>query len=426
MVVFGAEIQGCKKALPVVDCGCRRQQNTHGKDFPHLPRVQQTRKGFQPMKEYSTSGPKRQEGKTNKRQQSTTKILWADPDTGEAVELEPLRDDKFPWQQRKLKGLDLATLYRTAKLPDKAEKVLSCSTWLQYLATPDDRRQLHHFNACKNRLCPICNKRKAKRMAAQLLKVLDKVQADHKGTQLIFLTLTLRNCEGDKLRATLDELTPAWFRLIRRRPFARAVRGWFRAIEITYNEDADTYHPHIHAILVVENAYFYKNSPLYLTQPTWEKMWRESLRVNYNPRVDVRSTYGKGGKTRKAKKERGEVLEAAKYATKDSDFLNPRMATEKAAEIVATYDAALHRKRLTAMGGWVKEAAAALAVDVEDDSDLVHDTDGEGELTAATAELLEDYGWHFGVSQHVLMFRQNNPDYQGGSTDDMDDGPGDA
>ncbi|MGC8000873.1 hypothetical protein, partial [Salmonella enterica] len=84
---------------------------------------------------------------------------------------------KFPWRERKLKGLDLATLYRTAKLPDKAEKVVSCSTWLQYLATPDDRRQLHHFNACKNRLCPICNKRKAKRMAAQLLKVLDKVQA---------------------------------------------------------------------------------------------------------------------------------------------------------------------------------------------------------------------------------------------------------
>ena len=106
----------------------------------------------------------------------------------------------------------------------------------------------------------------------------------------------------------------AYFAASRSRPFARAVRGWFRAIEITYNEDADTYHPHIHAILVVENAYFYKNSPLYLTQPTWEKMWRESLRVNYNPRVDVRSTYGKGGKTRKAKKERGEVLEAAKYA----------------------------------------------------------------------------------------------------------------
>lgn len=370
------------------------------------------------MKEYTTSGPKTQEGKTNKRQQTTTKILWVDPDTGEAIEYERLLDEKFPhWRNGKLKGFDLATLYRAAQIPDKADKVVSCSTWLQYDATRDGRRQLRHFNACKNRLCPICSKRKAKRMVVQLLKVLDKVQADHKGTQFIFLTLTLRNCEGDKLRATLDALTTAWVKLIKRRPFTRAVKGWFRAIEITYNEDTDTYHPHIHALLVVENAYFYKNSPLYLTQPTWEKMWRESLQVDYNPRVDVRSTYGKGGKTRKAKKERGEVLEAAKYATKDSDFLNPRMAKEKAAEVVATYDAALRRKRLTAMGGWVKDAAAALAVDVEADGDLVHDTDGDGELTAATAELLEDYGWHFGVSDHVLLARYANPDYQGGPGD---------
>ena len=98
-------------------------------------------------------------------------------------------------------------------------------------------------------------------------------------------------------------------------------------------------------------------------------------------------------------------MEAAKYATKDSEYLNPRIAKEKAAEIVATYDAALHRKRLTAMGGWVKEAAAQLALDVEDDGDLVHDVDGAGELTSETAQLLEDYGWHFGVSDHVLSAR---------------------
>ena len=365
------------------------------------------------MGQYNTAEPRLQAVNTvknNKEQQKATRI-YCDLDTGEAVE--GLRDEKFPWRQRKQRTMELATLYRTAKMDDKADKAVRCSTWLQYLATPDDRRQLHHFNACKNRLCPVCSKRKAKHMAVQLMKVLDKVQADHKGTQLIFLTLTVRNCTGDKLRATLDELTTAWVKLIKRRPFARAVKGWFRAIEITYNEDADTYHPHIHAILVVENAYFFKNSPLYLTQPTWEKMWRESLRVNYNPRVDVRSTYGKGGKTKKAKKERGEVLEAAKYATKDSEYLDPRLPKEKAAEIVAVYDAALRRKRLTAMGGWVKEAAAALAVDVEDDSDLVHDTDGEGELTSETAELLEDYGWHFGVSDHVLVSRRENPDYTG-------------
>ena len=46
-----------------------------------------------------------------------------DLDTGEAVE--GLRDEKFPWRQRKQRTLELATLYRTAKLDDKADKVVS-------------------------------------------------------------------------------------------------------------------------------------------------------------------------------------------------------------------------------------------------------------------------------------------------------------
>jgi len=99
------------------------------------------------MRKYNTDQPRLQEVgycKDNKNKQSSTR-LYCDLDTGEAVE--GLRDEKFPWRQRKQRTLELATLYRTAKLDDKADKVVSCSTWLQYLATSDDKRQLQHFNA---------------------------------------------------------------------------------------------------------------------------------------------------------------------------------------------------------------------------------------------------------------------------------------
>lgn len=357
--------------------------------------------------------------KNDKHQQTATRI-YCDLDTGEAVE--GLVDSKFPWRQRKQRTLELATLYRAAQLGGKADKVVSCSTWLQYLATFDGNRQLHHYNACKNRLCPVCNKRRAKQMATRLVKVLHKVQADHDGTQLIFLTLTLENCTGDKLRETLDLLTTAWFKLIRRRSIVRAVRGWFRALEITYNKGDDTYHPHIHAVLVVEDAYFAKRGKLYIKQADWVRMWRESLQVDYNPIVGIQATYGKSKGQRPGKmtgKAAAAAIEAAKYATKDGDYLDSRLPKAKAAEVVATYDAALHRKRLTAMGGWVKEAAAQLALDVEDDGDLVHDVDGAGELTSETAQLLEDYGWHFGVSDHVLLARYANPEYNGGMQDGL-------
>lgn len=363
------------------------------------------------MRQYTMNEPRLQAVKTDKEQQKTIN-LYCDLDTGEAKE--GLLDPKFPWAKLKQLTRDLATLFRVLGRDDLADKALSCCTWLQYLATRDGRRQLHHINACKSRFCPICNKRKAKTMAVRLIKVLKKVREDHKGTQLIFLTLTLENCTGDKLRETLDLLTASWKKLIDRRPVKRAIKGWFRAIEVTYNENEDTYHPHIHAILVVEDGYFSRSGKLYLTHDQWCDMWRDCLQVAYKPIVGIQSTYGKGKRSGKqVQNATAAALEAAKYATKDSDYLDARLPKEKAAEILGVYVAALHRKRMTAMGGWVKDAAAQLALDVEDDSDLVHDLDGDGDLTSETAELLEDYGFHFGVGDYVLTARYANPDYQG-------------
>lgn len=342
--------------------------------------------------------------------------IYTDPATGEVVER--LEDSKFPWRHRKQQGLRLADVYKAAQLEKEADRVLSCSTWLEYLATIDgSKRQLHHFNACKKRLCPLCAARKAKIMATRLTKILAKVRADHQDTQLIFLTLTMENVPGDKLRAALDQLTKAWYRLFHRRPFDRAVKGWFRAIEITRNRAKDTYHPHIHAVLVVEDGYFQRANGLYLTQAKWVEMWQQSLRVAYRPIVDVRSTYQKGGKSkanRKTEAAAAAAVEAAKYATKDSEYISPAIPMAEAAKVAATYTAALHKKRLTAMAGWVADAAQQLALeDIEDGGDLVHDEDGAGELSEATAELLEEYGWHFGVADHILIDRRPNPDYQG-------------
>lgn len=336
-----------------------------------------------------------------------------DPDTGEPRE--PLRDPKFPWTMRKRRTLGLADCYRAGGDDKRADRSVSCSTWLEYL-TDGDARQLNHFNACKQRLCPLCSARRAKILAARLTKVLAKVAAEHPGTQLIFLTLTVANVPGDKLRDTLDLLTEAWHKLVRRRPVARAVKGTFRAIEITRNREMDEYHPHIHAILVVEDGYFKQSNGLYLTHDKWVDMWQQSLKVAYRPSVDIRSTYAKGKRGRPSKAARAAqaaAVEAAKYATKDADFLVAGMPLDEAAKVVQVYTAALAYKRMIGMSGWVKDAAAALKLEMEDVQDLVHDDDGAGQLTPETAALLEEYGWHFGMEEHVLTDRRPNPDFKG-------------
>lgn len=359
--------------------------------------------------------------------------VYVDTATGELVT--PLRDDKSPWRDKKRKNISVAELYKGSKYGDYADKAFSCSTWLQFYAKLDgSAKQLRAFNGCHLRLCPLCSARRARIMAARLAKVLARAQADHKGTQLLFLTLTVENCEGDKLRETLDALAAAWVKLIRRRPFVRAVKGWFRAVEITRNREEDTYHPHIHAILMVENAYFYRDSPLYITHDDitaeadgetvgetvvvkkgWVTMWRESLQVGYDPVVDIRATYKgqRGGKDKRAMKAAAEAKEAAKYATKDSDFLDPSLPAAEARRVLEVYTGAIARKRLTAMGGWVREAAQQLALDVENVTDLVHGEDEAGELSPKEMELLENYGWNFGVGEHVLTARMPNPEYDG-------------
>jgi hypothetical protein len=177
----------------------------------------------------------------------------------------------------------------------------------------------------------------------------------------------------------------------------RACKGWFRAIEITRGEMG--YHPHIHAIIAVEPSYFKRKSGLYLTQAEWVRRWQMALKVTYKPIVHIQKTKGgKGGM--------GAALEAAKYTTKDSEYIDRNLDEQEGAQIVVDYTKALHKRRLVAFGGCMKEIAAQLGAD-KDDGDLVHvDDDG---LRDDLAELIEDYGWHFGAGDYILTDRRVNP-----------------
>jgi len=413
--------------------------------------------GFLTMSDYTTPRTEKQEGtcgKTHKKQQKATSYNWRqrrdsdfralraaqgvehpltpvaaglymDPHTGEAVPA--LHDEQYDWRRKKQKTIAVADLYRAGHDDQYADRAMSCATWLQYLANLDgDKRTLRAFNACHLRLCPLCSNRRARLMTARLIRILTAVKAEHPTATLLFLTLTVKNCKADELRDTLTLLTAAWTKLAKRRPFMRAVKGWFRAIEITRNQSDGTYHPHIHAILVVEPDYFKRSGGLYIFQgvgaqvppdgykiPSWVDMWRQCLQADYQPIVGISRAKGKAGEQRDTNAASlNAAMEAAKYATKDAEYINGKIPEAERADVLRTYTDALRGKRLVALGGWMADAAAG--VDLEDDGDLVHaDDDSGGDLTAATAEMLEVYGWHFGVSNHVLKDKTPNPDYQG-------------
>lgn len=323
----------------------------------------------------------------------------ADPKTGEIV---TLNDSRHDWRGKRMGSIRLAKLYDLAHYPPYAERARTCATWLQYQVTIDGSRYLSGANFCDLRLCPMCISRRAKRSAYRLSQVLDLVEQRH-GAMYLFLTLTLRNVTGDQLGDGISQLTDGWYRLMLHRQIQRSVKGWFRAIEITRNPKTGEYHPHIHAILAVEPAYFGRRGGLYISHAEWLRRWKLALRVDYDPSVRIQTVKAKG----EVAGGRAAALEAAKYAVKDDDYIDKRIPDDVAAAIVRDYTEALHRRRLTAFGGWLKEAARALDADDLDTGDLVHvDDDG---IRDDVAELIETYNWHFGAGDYVLTRRQVNP-----------------
>lgn len=311
-----------------------------------------------------------------------------------------------------MKSNRLVRLYSMAGFPDYADRAEACATWLRF-GKIGDRRDLLSANFCKLRLCPMCIARGARVRAQLLSKVMDAVQAEHH-CQYIFLTLSIQNVPGDELGTALGSLTEGWHRFIRQRPVRAAVQGWFRAIEITRNTKPGdlwygTFHPHLHAIWAVEDEYFARKSGLYLTHEDIMSRWRQAMRLSYDPSVRISKTYDRRKPRGDDQASAGAVLEAAKYATKDSDYISDALGDEEAAQVVTDYTRALHRRRLTAFGGWLKETAKRLQADDLDNVDL---TDGDGDdqrIREDLAEVIEEYGWHFGAGDYVLARRFVNP-----------------
>ena len=95
--------------------------------------------------------------------------------------------------------------------------------------------------------------------------------------------------------------------------------GWVRTTEVTRGKDG-TAHPHFHTLLMVPPSML--SGREYVKHARWVELWRDCLRVAYDPNVDIRVVKSRKPKDDEslpcvvAEQLRGAVVETLKYSTK--------------------------------------------------------------------------------------------------------------
>lgn len=303
--------------------------------------------------------------------------------------LDSLQDEvSSKFEPKKIASGVLSEVYSELDMQLRAGRVGDCGSYLEYYVT-DQEKKLHTANFCKDRLCPMCNWRRSLKIFGQVSQIMNYLEQSggrgSSGYRFLFLTLTVKNCSAEELPNTVDKLFEGWrFLYNKNRLFKKIVCGTFRSLEVTRNKKTGEFHPHFHVILAVHPGYF--DGKNYLTQSRWADLWRSSCGLDYEPVVDVRTIKnGSGGVS-------GAVAEVSKYAVKSADFLNGSM--DEKLSYVASFLAALSRRRLCDTTGCFRDARKALHLDDMETGDLVH-VDGK-DIRSDIVELIVRYHWRHG------------------------------
>lgn len=103
-------------------------------------------------------------------------------------------------------------------------------------------------NYCKNRWCLVCNSIRTAVLIHKYMPVVEDWNDKY------FVTLTLPNCDGRDLRATIDEMQKVitQIRKVIQKRYQRGKGEKFigvRKLECTYNPKTNKYHPHYHFVI---------------------------------------------------------------------------------------------------------------------------------------------------------------------------------
>ncbi|MBU6944718.1 protein rep [Staphylococcus sp. CWZ226] len=221
--------------------------------------------------------------------------------------------------------------------------IKDCNTFLSFVADKTlEKKKLYKSNLCKNRFCPVCAWRKARKDALGLSLMMQYIKQEEQ-KEFLFLTLTTPNVKSDDLESEIKHYNQSFRRLSNRKKFKSIAKGYVRKLEVTYNKKRDDYNPHFHVLIAVNKSYF-TDKRYYISQKEWLNLWRDVTDNDEITQVHVQKIKQNNNK---------ELYEMAKYSGKDSDYLINQ-------KVFDTFYKSLKGKQILVYSGLFKEARKKL------------------------------------------------------------------
>jgi len=270
-----------------------------------------------------------------------------------------------------------------------AFRSLHCGDTVDYLQFSNGKQKIINIFTCQIRLCMTCNYRRSQRTFAKLIRVIKHPDFTDKNYKLIFLTLTLKNIEPDKLGQGINHIFYSFKKFMLNKRITRMNKGFFRALEITFNEKDRTFHHHIHIVFVVNQSYF-TDSKQYLKQSDFTDIWGASAGLDYTPLVFVE----------KVKDNKG-LVEVAKYSVKADDKFIKKLTN---LEFKILLDE-LRNRRLVSMGGVIRDIARKLKLNL-DDNDITSDDIDDDDIKDETLQAIIGLHWSVGFGKYMVVKKE--------------------
>lgn len=247
----------------------------------------------------------------------------------ESIEEKRLEFEKYKQYAEQVRKLLQETdnqLFEGKLSGNKGEKIEGCGTRLFF-----EGGKLVAANFCRERICPLCQYRRSMKLFAEMCHAAREMEKA--GYRFLHLVLTVPNCKsGQDLEGTVNKLYKDFGKFWKQKDIKKAFKGCFRALEVSFNSEIWTFHPHLHCLIAVNKSYF-TDSKVYLSYDKLRQFWTDCCGSDVALQINVSAV--KEGDWQG-------VAEVCKYCVKPFDYGRDRAA---ALEIITALGYTLKGKR---------------------------------------------------------------------------------